>query len=92
MSPWGMSGIRLPRDFEIIGGGFYYPWGIGVCYQPRDDYTYFNMTSSLKSGPSTQKFKESLLSAFTQLQTMNIQTMKGLQMMEPYGLPNINSN
>ena len=70
MSPWGMCGIRLPRDLEIVGGGFYYPWGIGVCYQPRDDYTYFNMTSSLKSGLSTQKFKEALLSAFTQLQTI----------------------
>lgn len=66
MLPWGMSGIRLPKDYDILGGGFYYPWGIGVCYLPRDNYTCFTVTTS-NALHSSEKFKSALEKAFDKI-------------------------
>ena len=61
-----MSGIRLPKDYDILGGGFYYPWGIGVCYLPRDNYTCFTVTTS-NALHSSEKFKSALEKAFDKI-------------------------
>jgi len=73
MLPWAMSGIRLPKDYKILGGGFYYPWGIGVCYLPRDDYIAFTITTA-KSGDqdarSADQFRDALHSAFDKIMSL----------------------
>ena len=69
MLPWGMSGIRLPKDYKILGGGFYYPWGIGVCYLPRDDYTAFTITTA-SNDESANKFRDALLTAFDKVMSL----------------------
>ena len=72
MLPFDMSGIRLPRNYKILGGGFYYPWGIGVCYLPRDDYTCFTVTTS-KAMHSATDFKEKLGEAFAKIVQVYVQ-------------------